>query len=183
MNGLVLVSRAADFAARAHVDQHRKGIAKEPYVNHLAEVADLLAQATGGADPALIAAGWLHDTLEDTPLTVEELTERFGAEVTSIVREVTDDKSLPSPERKRLQIEKMATTSHRAQLLKFADKTSNIRALITTPPAGWSFERLLAYVDWGVAVIGRATAKNPFLEDQFHAAVADARATILTRID
>jgi (p)ppGpp synthase/HD superfamily hydrolase len=183
MNGLVLVSRAAEFAARAHVDQHRKGIAQEPYVNHLAEVADLLARATDGADAALVAAGWLHDTLEDTPLTVEDLTERFGADVTGLVREVTDDKSLPKATRKQLQIDKMASTSPRAQLLKFADKTSNIRALINSPPAGWGFDRLLDYVDWGVAVIGRATVSNAFLEEQFHAAVADARATILTRID
>jgi (p)ppGpp synthase/HD superfamily hydrolase len=182
MNGLFLVSRAADFAARVHVDQHRKGIAQEPYVNHLAEVAHLLAEATEGTDPLLVAAGWLHDTLEDTPVTYEELAEHFGSVVADIVAEVTDDKSLPKSVRKQLQIEEMASKSDRAQRLKFADKTSNIRALLTSPPAGWDRARLSDYVEWGVAVIDRATISDRFLDDAFRAAVADARAAFAERL-
>jgi (p)ppGpp synthase/HD superfamily hydrolase len=100
----VLVTRTADFAARRHVDQRRKGAAREPYINHLAEVAHLLSEATDGEDGALIAAGFLHDTLEDTETEYEELQAIFGQDVASLVAEVTDDKSLPKAERKRLQV-------------------------------------------------------------------------------
>src|SRR5439155_6020471 len=130
---LLLVTRACDFAARRHVEIRRKGLAGEPYVNHLAEVAVLLAEATHGQDALLLAAGFLHDTIEDTPTTYEELETLFGPEVAALVAEVTDDKRLPKMERKRLQIETAAGKSERARLIKIADKTSNVRALVTTP--------------------------------------------------
>ena len=105
---LVLLARAADYAARQHIAQRRKGEAAEPYVNHLTEVAALLAEATDGADVVLLMGGLLHDTLEDTDATYEDLVQRFGPEVAALVAEVTDDKSLRKDERKRLQIEKTA---------------------------------------------------------------------------
>jgi (p)ppGpp synthase/HD superfamily hydrolase len=177
-SGILLVSRAADFAARAHVDQHRKGVAKEPYVNHLAEVALLLTEATEGKDAVLIAAGWLHDTVEDTPTTREDIVELFGEDVAAVVAEVTDDKSLEKAVRKRLQVEHMAKKSERAQLLKLADKTSNVRALAASPPAGWSRARMSDYVAWGEAVIAERTVANAFLEEAFARAAMHARETI-----
>ena len=69
LTGIGLVSEAADFAARRHSGMRRKGRGNEPYINHLAEVANLLAAATEGADAELVAAGWLHDTIEDTETT------------------------------------------------------------------------------------------------------------------
>src|SRR5512147_1303605 len=98
---VVALAQAWDFAARRHVDQRRKGAAAEPYVNHLAEVARLLAEATGGTDPVLVIAGVLHDTIEDTATSRAELEQAFGPEVAALVAEVTDDKSLPKAERKR----------------------------------------------------------------------------------
>ena len=92
---LVLLARAADYAARRHIAQRRKGERAEPYVNHLTEVAALLAEATGGDDAVLLMGGLLHDTLEDTDATYEDLAQRFGPEVAALVAEVTDDKSLP----------------------------------------------------------------------------------------
>jgi (p)ppGpp synthase/HD superfamily hydrolase len=177
-SGLRLVARAADFAARAHVDQHRKGVAKEPYVNHLAEVALLLAEATEGRDAVLIAAGWLHDAVEDTPATREDIADAFGEDVASVVAEVTDNKSLAKEVRKRLQIDQMAEKSARAQLLKLADKTSNIGGIATSPPAGWGKERMADYVAWGEAVVARRTVSNAYLEDAFARAVTSARETI-----
>src|SRR3954449_8225069 len=112
---LVLLTRAADYAARQHIAQRRKGERAEPYVNHLTEVAALLAEATDGSDVVLLMGGLLHDTLEDTDATYEDLEERFGPEVASLVAEVTDDKSLRKDERKRLQIEKTASKSRRAK--------------------------------------------------------------------
>ena len=133
---LVLLARAADYAARQHIAQRRKGERAEPYVNHLIEVAALLAEATDGSDVVLLMGGLLHDTLEDTDATYDDLVERFGPEVASLVAEVTDDKSLPKEERKRLQIEKTPAKSRRAKLLKIADKTSNLRGLMHKSAGG-----------------------------------------------
>jgi (p)ppGpp synthase/HD superfamily hydrolase len=175
---VLLISRAADFAARAHVMHRRKGNLQEPYINHLAEVAVLLAEATDGCDVKLIAAGWLHDTLEDTDIEREELEKYFGEEIAGIVAEVTDDKSLPRTERKRLQIEKAPTKSVKARMLKIADKTSNVRALAKSPPVGWRRERSEEYVDWAEAVVAGCRGLNPRLEREFDAAVLDARAVL-----
>jgi guanosine-3',5'-bis(diphosphate) 3'-pyrophosphohydrolase len=177
-NGTVLVTRAADFAARRHVEQRRKGAAREPYINHLVEVADLLAEATGGEDAALIAAGFLHDTLEDTPTEYEELQTVFGHDVAALVAEVTDDKSLPKTERKRLQIVTAAKKTERARLLKIADKISNVRALAVSPPADWERDRVSEYIDWAQQVVNHCRGINAFLDSVFDAAVVDARTAI-----
>src|SRR3954471_14891556 len=99
MHPIRLISEAAEFAARRHAGMTRKGRGNEPYVNHLAEVAHFLAVATDGADAELVAAGWLHDTIEDTETTREELAEEFGVRVADIVAEVTDDMSLTKDQR------------------------------------------------------------------------------------
>jgi (p)ppGpp synthase/HD superfamily hydrolase len=178
INGMLLIARAADFAARAHVTQRRKGDAQEPYVNHLCEVALLLAEATGGEDPVLVAAGWLHDTLEDTATEREELEAKFGAQVAAIVAEVTDDKSLKKAERKRLQIEKTPHKSRQARLLKIADKTSNLRSMALSPPTGWDLDRRMDYVHWAEAVVAGCRGLNAELEAAFDDAVRQAQAAI-----
>ena len=177
-DAIVLIARAADFAARAHVGQRRKGDAQEPYINHLAEVALLLTEATGGQDPVLIAAGWLHDTLEDTDTEREELETLFGPAVASIVAEVTDDKSLVKAERKRLQVETAPRKGVQARLLKIADKTSNLRTIASSPPSGWDFARRLAYLDWAEAVVAGCRGLNAELEQAFDEAMRHARAAV-----
>jgi guanosine-3',5'-bis(diphosphate) 3'-pyrophosphohydrolase len=177
-DAVILIARAAHFAARVHVGQRRKGEAREPYINHLAEVAALLAEATHGQDAALIAAGWLHDTLEDTDTEREELEALFGPGVAAIVAEVTDDKSLVKAERKRLQIDTAPHKSEQARLLKIADKTSNLRALISSPPSGWDLQRRTAYVHWAEAVVAGCRGLNAELEHGFDAALVQARAAV-----
>jgi (p)ppGpp synthase/HD superfamily hydrolase len=174
------LARAFDFAARRHVHQRRKGEAAEPYVNHLAEVAALLAEATGGDDPVLLIAGLLHDTIEDQDVTRAEIAAAFGEEVASLVVEVTDDKSLPKLERKRLQVETAPTKTTRAKLLKLADKTSNLRAIANCPPA-WPIQRQREYVDWAERVIAGCRGVNPQLERAFDDAAAQARAAVEQR--
>ena len=179
-NDLVQVAKAADFAARRHVAQRRKGESAEPYVNHLTEVAALLAEATAGGDPILVMGGLLHDTLEDTDTTYEDLQTAFGEDVAALVAEVTDDKSLPKEERKRLQIEKTPYKSRRAKLLKIADKTSNLRALVDSPPRGWTAERLRDYVEWAEAVVRSCRGLNAHLEAEFDAAYRQAKQRFAT---
>jgi (p)ppGpp synthase/HD superfamily hydrolase len=174
-NDVVKLSQAADYAARQHIAQRRKGDRAEPYVNHVVEVAAMLAEATAGADLVLVMGGLLHDTLEDTDATREELVRRFGPEVAALVEEVTDDKSLPQAVRKRLQVEETPGKSRRAKLLKIADKTSNLRGLVVSPPAGWTEERLRDYVDWAGQVVRSCRGLNAKLEAQFDAAYDTAR--------
>ena len=162
-----LVTQALRFAAEKHVDQRRKGMRKEPYLNHLAEVADLLAEATEGEDPELVAAGLLHDAIEDVGATREELETLFGPDVANLVVEVTDDKALPKAERKRLQVERTPHKSSRAKMIKIADKISNLRALASSPPDDWSEERVAQYVAWAERVVEGARGVSPWLERQF----------------
>jgi (p)ppGpp synthase/HD superfamily hydrolase len=169
--GIMLVMRAAEFAARRHADQKRKGAAREPYINHLTEVANLLADATDGKDPELIAAGLLHDTLEDTKTEFEELCDRFGNDVAKLVSEVTDDKSLPKVERKRLQVLNANKKSERARLIKMADKISNVRSLAASPPADWDSTRALEYVEWAEQVVDACRGLNGRLDKKFDVAV------------
>lgn len=170
----MLLARAFRFAAERHAGQRRKGAAGEPYVNHLTEVAELVAEATGGRDPQLVAAALLHDTVEDTDTTHAELVERFGADVAGLVAEVTDDKSLPKAERKRLQVAHAPSRSARAKILKLADKTSNLRALAASPPADWPPDRRRAYVEWGREVVAGLRGACPELERLFDEAAAAA---------
>jgi hypothetical protein len=146
-----LVAAAEDFARHAHAGQTRKGARREPYVEHLAEVA-LLTRAFGGGD-RVVAAAWLHDVVEDCGVAPETLAGRFGPEVAGLVAELTDDKTLDKAARKRRQVEAAAEKSPAACLIKLADKTSNLRALALSPPADWDYERRMTYLHWGVAVV------------------------------
>jgi GTP diphosphokinase / guanosine-3',5'-bis(diphosphate) 3'-diphosphatase len=133
MRDILLISRAWNFAAQRHSTQRRKGKAQEPYVNHLAEVAELVAIATEGQDANLVAAAVLHDTVEDTATRPAELASVFNADIASLVMEVTDDKSLDKVVRKKLQVEHASAKSGRAKFIKLADKTSNLRSLVKIP--------------------------------------------------
>jgi (p)ppGpp synthase/HD superfamily hydrolase len=148
MKEWIAVLRAADMAARWHVHQRRKGVTQEPYINHLLEVASLIAEATGGTDPNLVIAALLHDAIEDQGVTSEMLAGEFGKHVADLVLEVSDDKALPKEERKRKQVENGPKKSREAKLIKLADKTSNLRTIASSPAADWSLERRLEYVEW-----------------------------------
>lgn len=167
MNEIVKIVRALDFAARKHVGQKRKGEAGEPYVNHLAEVALMLAEATDGRDPNLVIAGLLHDTIEDQDVKYEELLAEFGKDVADLVVEVTDDESLPKEERKRLQVETAPIKSERAKMLKIADKTANLRSIRSSPPSHWSQERKHQYFDWAARVVAGCRGVSKPLEALF----------------
>jgi (p)ppGpp synthase/HD superfamily hydrolase len=169
--------RAAEAAARWHVNQRRKGAAQEPYVTHLLEVAMLVAEATDGADPNLIVAALLHDTIEDQGVTREEIAAQFNDDVADLV-EVTDNKKLSKAERKRLQIKHAPKLTPRAKILKLADKISNLRSLATSPPADWPPQRRADYVIWTTDVVRGLRGASDLLEQKFDRAAADAERII-----
>jgi (p)ppGpp synthase/HD superfamily hydrolase len=175
---LRLVSEAAELAARRHNGMARKGRGNEPYINHLAEVANLLAAATDGADAELVAAGWLHDTIEDTQTTREELAQEFSARVAALVVEVTDDMTLSKSERRRLQVLDAPKKSPGAKLIKIADKISNIRARILPEPTPEQREDLADYVAWAEQVVTGCRGVNAMLDKTFDETVAVARSTL-----
>ena len=123
---LPLVLRAAAFAARKHRDQRRRDASGSPYVNHPIALANILCSEAGIEDPITLAAALLHDTIEDTETAEEELRGEFGDEVASTVMELTDVKWLGKIARKRLQISRAGRASHRAKLVKIADKIAKI---------------------------------------------------------
>jgi GTP diphosphokinase / guanosine-3',5'-bis(diphosphate) 3'-diphosphatase len=176
MSNLRKLLQAASFSARKHQSQKRKGDAGEPYINHPLEVANLLANVGRVEDYDILIAAVLHDTVEDTETTAEEITGLFGATVCGYVLEVTDDKSLPKEERKQKQIEHAPHLSTGAKQIKLGDKISNITDVTDNPPAGWSKERKIEYIDWGEKVVAGLRGVNEELENYFDETVRRARA-------
>ncbi|SDW18548.1 HD domain-containing protein [Lysobacter enzymogenes] len=166
-----LVLRAAAFAAQRHRRQRRLDPERSPYINHPLALADTLANLGGVADPVVLCAALLHDTVEDTATTFEELELAFGARIAAVVREVTDDKTLPKAERKRLQVEHAPHISREAQLVKLADKISNLGDLLDAPPP-WPQQRKRDYFDWTAQVVAGLRGVHPALEARFDALYA-----------
>lgn len=141
------------FSAQKHADQRRKNSAATPYINHPIEVAEHLAIVGGVEDEDVIIAALLHDTVEDTDTTRQEIVDLFGERVASLVMECTDDKSLEKMERKRLQVVHAPGKSPDAKAIKISDKTCNLRSILADPPEGWSSQRQLEYFDWARQVV------------------------------
>ena len=166
-NDTTLILRAATFAALKHRNQRRKDADASPYINHPLGLALVLAEEGGVTDCATICAALLHDTIEDTDTTPQELDQAFGAEILDIVLEVTDDKSLPKGERKLAHIEHSAHISDKAKRVKLADKICNLRDVAATPPTQWPLERRQAYFDWAKLVIDNVRVVDARLEAVF----------------
>lgn len=175
LESLQRILHAAHYAAEKHANQRRKGANAEPYVNHLLEVARLVSEALIEPDPNLLIAALLHDVVEDAGVTREDLVAEFNEDIASLVMEVTDDKSLPQHERKRLQVEHAPHKTVRAQMIKLADKISNLRAMLVSPPAGWDAGRRKEYVLWAHQVVSRLTSPSPRLMAEFQSVFAELR--------
>lgn len=166
------ILKAAEFAADRHRNQRRKDADASPYINHPISLANVLANEGAVTDPVVLCAALLHDTIEDTNTTAEELTASFGQSITDVVLEVTDDKNLEKSVRKQLQIEHARHASKQAKLVKLADKICNLRDIAATPPADWSSERKAEYFDWAKSVIEGVRGVHPQLEAIFDNAYA-----------
>jgi GTP diphosphokinase / guanosine-3',5'-bis(diphosphate) 3'-diphosphatase len=173
-NALSKILNAVQTVARWHAKQRRKGSSRAPYINHLLEVAKLVALATDGKDPDLIVAALLHDAIEDQGVSRDAIAEQFGEDVAALVVEVSDDKSLPQEVRKRLQVEQAPKKSRRAKILKLADKISNVTDIGNDPPPDWPTDRQRQYVGWGRDVVAGLRGASPELERQFDDAAAEA---------
>jgi guanosine-3',5'-bis(diphosphate) 3'-pyrophosphohydrolase len=165
---------AIHFAADKHRDQRRKGEDASPYINHPIVVAETLARF-GVTDLVTLQAAVLHDTIEDTETTPGELAAEFGPEVRDVVMEVTDDKSLPKRDRKRLQVERAASLSRRAKLVRIADKIANVHDVLHAPPADWPVPWRLSYIDWTERVVEACRGCHRELETHYQQMVTEAR--------
>ena len=159
--------KALAFAAHKHRDQRRKDARASPYINHPIALADVLRNEGGITDATVLCAALLHDTIEDTETTPEELEREFGKRVREVVLEVTDDKRLPKKERKQLQIDHAPHLSKAAKLVKLADKICNLRDVADNPPSTWDLARRQEYFDWARNVVDGLRGVHPGLERAF----------------
>ncbi len=166
-----LLLQAVAFAAEKHRNQRRKDAEATPYINHPIALANVLKQEGGIDDVTVLAAAILHDTIEDTETTADELRAIFGEEIAGIVLEVTDDKSLPKAVRKEEQIKHTAHASPKAKLVKLADKICNLRDIASNPPADWSEEQKREYFGWAAKVVAGCRGTSAKLEATFHVAM------------
>ena len=164
--------QALAFAAAKHRDQRRKDVCASPYINHPIQLVDVLCNEAGVEDINVLRGAILHDTIEDTETTADELVEHFGQQISDIVLEVSDDANLCKADRKQEQINHAATLSDEAKLVKLADKICNLRDVADNPPAGWGIQRRQEYFDWALAVIDGLRGIHPLLESIFDQAYA-----------
>ena len=156
---------ALRFSADKHRHQRRKDAAKSPYINHPIEVAELLWSVGGIRELPILIAAVLHDTIEDTGYkSGRDPSAILGRQCLALVLEVTDNKSLPKPERKRLQIETAPHKSAPAKCIKLADFICNLRDIYQSPPADWPLERIQEYLLWTEKVVAGLRGTNPELE-------------------
>lgn len=167
-----LILKVVTFAAEKHRDQRRKDPEASPYINHPIALANVLLHEGGVTDVVVLCAALLHDTLEDTQTTPEELAHHFGTEVQGIVMEVTDNKKLQKRKRKELQMKHAPMLSTRAKLVKLADKICNLRDVASNPPPRWSLRRRIEYFDWAKTVVDGMRGVHPRLEALFDATYA-----------
>jgi len=172
---LELIFEALLFAAEKHKDQRRKGADASPYINHPIAVAFYLTKYTDVLDVHVMVAAILHDTLEDTKTTTQEIEDKFGPEVLRLVQEVTDDKALPREVRRNQQIKTVDKRSPGAKLIRLADKVSNITDLLRAPPSNWDEKTKIDYLDWTEQVIRRIKGTNACLEQLYEEQLRKAR--------
>ncbi len=166
-NDLIKIIKALSLASQKHRRQKRRNKQSYPYINHPIEVVRLLTEVGGINDADIICAAFLHDTVEDTDTTADEIEKEFGTAVKDYVMELTDDMSLPSKTRKQKQVDTAPLRSHGAKLIKLCDKISNITDIIYDPPVFWSHHRRLEYLDWSEKVVKGMPGTNANLEKMF----------------
>ena len=175
MNDFSLFLKALHFAADKHRDQRRKDQKASPYINHPIYVAQILSDIAGIDDVEVLCGAVLHDTVEDTETSLNDIELAFGLRVARIVEEVTDDKSLEKKARKQAQIDHASHISREGALVKVADKIANIRDVGSSPPSDWSTERREEYLRWAEEVVARCKPESPELVSYFEESLSSVR--------
>ncbi len=150
---MTIIEKARELAKARHAHLFRPNKAKQPVIEHLAEVAQLVQDA--GGSPDCIAAAWLHDSVEDTDTTLEEIRQVFGGHIADLVDGLTDPPEfadMPLQQRKQLQAERLKDKSHEVKLIKLCDQISNIRSVQTDPPLDWTEEKCQTYIAGAKAI-------------------------------
>ena len=173
-----LILKAIRFSAEKHSEQRRKDSKASPYINHPIQVAETLWSVGDVRDVNLLMAAVLHDTIEDTDTTAEEIRNLFGEDVLSLVLEVTDDKSLPKQTRKQLQVEHAPHKSPRAKLLKLSDKINNVHDIVGSPPSDWTMERKREYLLWTEKVVAGLRSSNLKMESRFDEVLKEGKRSL-----
>jgi len=170
-----LLLKALRFAAEKHKHQRRKDREQTPYINHPIEVAERICNVGGYFDVNVLCAALLHDTVEDTDTSLDEIEGLFGAEIAALVKEVTDNKALPKAERKQQQIDHAPHLSFGAKHIKLADKTSNVKDIHRSQPPDWTDERCVEYLLWTEEVVSTIGGVNEALEADYYDVLAQAK--------
>lgn len=170
---------AINFAAYKHRYQKRKGLRPVPYINHPIAVTKFLLDYLDNPDLVMLQSAILHDTLEDTKTTFEELKENFGEQVAHTVGELTDDMSLSYNTRKKLQVEHAGKLSYEAGCIKIADKFCNVHDLLYTT-IGWPRSRKILYINWSIEVVCHIQNINPVLKKAFFSLIDAAKHELKT---
>lgn len=153
MSDLHLLMRALNYAAEQHKAQRRKGNESVPYINHPIKVTAIITQFVPNAGDELIAAALLHDVVEDTDATIDDIKNRFGEKIASIVQEVTDDKSLAKAKCKQKQIDNAPHLSLNAKLIRISDKIANVRDICGENIPDWDYKTKIEYLNWAEEVV------------------------------
>jgi len=167
MRGINLILKALNFAAFKHKYQRRKGDEHLPYINHPIKVAFIISEIGKIDDPIIISSAILHDVIEDTETSEEEIEKEFGNNIASIVKELTDNINFEKQKRKKLQIKKAPFLSREATIIRIADKIANIEDITSSPPIGWSYERKEEYLEWAEKVVKACKNVNNDLKNYF----------------
>lgn len=170
---------AIAFAAHKHSNQRRKDARQSPFINHPIAVAQTLAHIGKVEDIIILQAAILHDVLENTDAAPADLFERFGHDVCALVKEVTDDQTLPKLERQNRHLKRAKTASPAARQILIADKICDLMAITLTDPPDWPAERKTKYILWADRVVDACRGCNRALEDHFDEVFAPRRTMFL----
>jgi (p)ppGpp synthase/HD superfamily hydrolase len=165
----ILISEADAFAERAHFGHTRSNQAKEPYINHLREVANLVK--ISGGDTEEVCAGLLHDSVEDTSVTLNEILENFGPEIYKIVEALTDkpeSNKLPTLERKTLQAKHVKRENTKIKRVKLSDQISNVICVTVDPPLKWERQKCIDYIEGARRIAFECSGVSEYLDKKFN---------------
>jgi (p)ppGpp synthase/HD superfamily hydrolase len=155
-----LIAEATLFAAKAHFGQTRNQNNQIPYIVHPLRVSYLLWNEGNINNAHLLVAALLHDVLEDTEVSRQEIFNKFGSSILTLVEELTD-KPKPTAQEEALSALKM---SKEAKTIKLADRTHNLRDLIDHPPKIWDFEKVSGFLNRSKILFENLRNTHPVLE-------------------